>query len=634
MESDSAHIPSWLPRLPGSSAGEAKPLPQSVTKIAASVRTNRVSWLAAIFLTIIATLMVTSSWDDSIVCDEFEHVTAGYSYLKTGDGWLNVWHPPLFKDIAAIPLLFANLHDPFQMACWQKHQKIRVVENLFFELGNDPQTIIRLARMPMILCALLFLTYYYFRIRREYGDAVGLTSLVLLGASPTFIAHSRFVHSDIAATAFFFIAICSFVDFLQKPSKSTFIKTAAFTSVALLAKASVVLVYPFYLLISLVWVLISYDRDKNENPFKKLCIRFSWFALAIQALIVIGALVVMAYYQPHIQHLSPGYQRFYNGLCFKTRKDAVLPQAVMAIDHNSVTRGLSWYLTGVVAQGYHVMCGHESPSNLLDEFYWGGKPVYFPILFMAKEPLGSLGMILLGLCISAYFLWKHRKSLKLIPLAREYFLAVTAVLFVLLYAGIAAIAQLNIGFRHFLPVVPFVYLTAGVIVVRGVSGMPGKASYLRVLSKSLPLLTILSALLAWPCYLSYYNEIAGTTDRGYLIALDSNYDWGVDLLRLKNYLRDHDEKVVYMCYYDYGYDKTYLGKVAKPVSFDQKFPPGQLVAVPASRWRKLVLDTRPDSLLISREKFPTIDNPEILRWFCALKPIGKVGESILLYKCP
>jgi len=339
-------------------------------------------------------------------------------------------------------------------------------------------------------------------------------------------------------------------------------------------------------------------------------------------------------YQPHIQNMSPWFQQTYNNLCFKRHKDALLPQLVTASGHSAATRGLSWYLTGVLAQSFHLIDGHEGPSNLFDHFYFGGRPWYFPVLFVTKEPLGSLAMVALATFALGSFCWKLRGAHKTKDLLRENFLAVAGLIFVIFYSSIAAATNLNIGFRHFLPVLPFVYMGVCLLVVRWIANYaPGK-SRLALLAKILPALTCLSAICAWPGYLSYYNEMAGSTDRGYLVALDSNYDWGTDLLRLKNYLKAHGEKSVYMCYYDHGFDRLYMGDVAKPLTFDAPFAPGQLIAVPASRWRKILQDSRPDALPINTHQFFKIDDPGMLYWFCSLKPIGKAGESIMLFKCP
>jgi hypothetical protein len=625
---------SFLIGLPGCLTKRAIDSGDASEKNVATKGMSRASKLVLLFLSVLAVLMITSSWDDSVIYDELEHVTAGYSYLKTGDGWLNVWHPPLTKDIAALPLLFANLRDPFQLGCFYYHRKHEVIDRFFFKMGNDPQTIIRLARLPLIALALLFLAYYYFRVRREYGEAVALPSLLLLGASPSIIAHSRFVHSDVPATAVFFLSICSFVEFLKRPSKSKFFIAAACTSLALLVKASLTVLFPFYLIASLAWVIVGYNGDPKGKNHVFLLRRYGFFVAAILGMLAIGILVVAAVYQAHIQNMSPWFQRTYNHICFTQHRDALLPQLVTAGGESPVTRGVSWYLTGVLAQTFHLIYGHEGPSNLFDHFYFGGRPWYFPVLLVTKEPLGSLAMVAFAAIAVGWTCWKLRGSLKAKELARENFLAVAGLMFVIFYSSIAAATNLNIGFRHFLPVLPFLYMGVCLVVVRWVATYAPGRSRLGLLSKTLPALTCLSAICAWPGYLSYFNEVAGSTDRGYLVALDSNYDWGTDLLRLKNYLRDHGEKSVYMCPYDHGFDRLYMGDAAKPFTFSAPLTSGQLLAVPASRWRKILQDNRPDALTISSTQFPTVSNASLLEWFCALKPIGKAGDSIMLFRCP
>src|SRR5205085_834649 len=55
---------------------------------------------------------------------------------------------------------------------------------------------------------------------------------------------------------------------------------------------------------------------------------------------------------------------------------------------------------------------------------------------------------------------------------------------------------------------------------------------------------LLALLLAWlfietaasaPHFLSYFNELGGGAAHGYRHVTDSNYDWGQDLLRLKEW---------------------------------------------------------------------------------------------------
>ena len=69
--------------------------------------TNRfVNIIAALLLIFVFLIAVFSMKDDSATFDEIAHLPAGYSYLTQKDMRLNPEHPPLIKDLAALPLLF------------------------------------------------------------------------------------------------------------------------------------------------------------------------------------------------------------------------------------------------------------------------------------------------------------------------------------------------------------------------------------------------------------------------------------------------------------------------------------------------------------------------------------------------
>ena len=76
-----------------------------------------VNTIAFLLLTVFAVLAVTSMWNDSANYDERIHLPAGYSYLTQQDMRLNPEHPPLIKDLSALPLLFffAIIYSPMQI---------------------------------------------------------------------------------------------------------------------------------------------------------------------------------------------------------------------------------------------------------------------------------------------------------------------------------------------------------------------------------------------------------------------------------------------------------------------------------------------------------------------------------------
>ncbi|MBK9054196.1 MAG: hypothetical protein IPL78_25775 [Chloroflexi bacterium] len=68
-----------------------------------------------------------------------------------------------------------------------------------------------------------------------------------------------------------------------------------------------------------------------------------------------------------------------------------------------------------------------------------------------------------------------------------------------------------------------------------------------------PHLTALSlgliSLWLYPSYLGYFNLLAGGPGNGYNILVDSNVDWGQDLLRLKGWMSENEVDSVKLAWF-------------------------------------------------------------------------------------
>ncbi len=137
------------------------------------------STIACLMLGFMFVLMFFSSWNDSATMDELAHIPAGYSYLTQQDYRLNPEHPPLIKDLTALPLLLLNLNFPTNVDSWQKDINGQWTMGAIFlyEAGNNADRILRFSRFPVMLLALLFGWLLFRWIRRIYGDKVALLAL-------------------------------------------------------------------------------------------------------------------------------------------------------------------------------------------------------------------------------------------------------------------------------------------------------------------------------------------------------------------------------------------------------------------------------------------------------------------------
>ena len=76
------------------------------------------SGLAGILLLLFVAHALSASLIKTPTYDEPAHIGAGLSYLRTRDFKVNLQHPPLLKELAALPLLVAGVRWPVSAEAW------------------------------------------------------------------------------------------------------------------------------------------------------------------------------------------------------------------------------------------------------------------------------------------------------------------------------------------------------------------------------------------------------------------------------------------------------------------------------------------------------------------------------------
>jgi hypothetical protein len=263
------------------------------------------------------------------------------------------------------------------------------------------------------------------------------------------------------------------------------------------------------------------------------------------------------------------------------------------------------------------------PSFLNGQFSLEGFPNYFAVAFWTKTPLAISLMIPIA---SILLLWQKQTR------RQAMFLLGTAVLYFL----IARQSSLNLGYRHLLPMLPFLHvLISGVAGEQGSRGAGEQGSNTHYLLRAMPIVAFVSLLIStlWihPHYLSYFNVAAGGPENGRNILIDSNIDWGQDLLRLKQWMADNEVEQVKLGWFGTA-DPAYYGIHYQPMPglgrqeffslwypppFNPDNPEPGVYAISVSNWWESHWDTK-------------ITYP----WFRARPPDDRVGYSILIYKVP
>src|SRR6266581_828121 len=128
--------------------------------------------------------MFTASPIKTPTFDEPAHIGAGLSYLKTGDFKVNPQHPPLLKEIGALPLVLMGIRFPISREDWKG---IGARPHPFFQwqlgrdiiFGNDPDRVMFWSRLPFILLAVLLGALVVSWGRRLLGATAAAGALLL-----------------------------------------------------------------------------------------------------------------------------------------------------------------------------------------------------------------------------------------------------------------------------------------------------------------------------------------------------------------------------------------------------------------------------------------------------------------------
>ena len=67
----------------------------------------------------------------------------------------------------------------------------------------------------------------------------------------------------------------------------------------------------------------------------------------------------------------------------------------------------------------------------------------------------------------------------------------------------------------------------------------------------------IASLKIYPHYLSYFNILAGGPKNGYQHLIDSNIDWGQDLILLKEYMEENNIYTIHLAYFGWVDPEVY-----------------------------------------------------------------------------
>jgi len=588
---------------------------------------NKITYfLAAILLITLFVTCVLSVKDGALTFDEKAHLPAGYSYLVKQDYRLNPEHPPLAKDLSAIPLLFQDINFPEESSSWKEGSKgtwwvqFNFGDELLYQSGNNADQMIFWGKIPMIFL-LIILGLFLFKWTRELrGNKTALLVLTLFSFSPTFIAHGRLVTTDVAAALGIVISTYYYLKFLKNSTKKNILLAGIAIGISMLFKFSLILLLPFFAIITLLFAWLK--SRKEEKPLIKNI--FKYVFLAVMVAIIAVVFVIWPVYHVNMMKYPPELQQQEARAWLET---TTVPDPLINLNlwmtENPVTRPVSQYLLGLLMATNRTATGNT--TYFLGTVSAAGWWYYFPVVYFLKVPLAFHILLLFSVLTTALFIRKDFYK-KMKDIIWRNFTEFSMIIFILIYLGTSITGSLNIGIRHLLPIFPFLYILTSIKARDSIGKIRKPLLRKGVIAFVIILLIwyVSTSLMIFPHYLTFFNWSVGGAENGYKYVVDSNLDWGQDFKRLEKWIEEEKIDKIYLDYFGGANPEYYLGE--KYVRWDGKNPPeefprGNYIAISASQIQGGRGIAAPD-----------YDQPtDFYMWLNDEKLVKTIGNSIFVY---
>ncbi len=242
----------------------------------------------------------------------------------------------------------------------------------------------------------------------------------------------------------------------------------------------------------------------------------------------------------------------------------------------------------------------EFPVYLGGKIYPGGVWYEGFYSFLVKTPLTY--MFLLVLCLPGLIRRRKKQSTR--------FLTVPIVI---MFAFTLLTTRQFFGVRYLLPVYPFLALLIGL-------GLQATLEHTGKLLRAKWTVTLLataflvcSTLLTFPNYISFFNELIEPRSQSYQYLVDSDLDWGQDLRRLADYVREKGIEDITVDFFGAGEVNYYIPRAKLTDCHNPERPSGYFA---------VFATTRQYSLRFENDNY---------KWLNEYEPVKIIGNSVFIY---
>ena len=626
---------------------------------------------------ILAALLLLAQWGtaqwslrhENPTIDEVLHLPAGISYWQTAKFRLYHHNPPLVKLLASWPVLSRITPDDqlelYQTKYWTDdqpnkagfgHDFAQLHAADFFELFTTSRSVI-----PTFLVIGGLAVFIW--SRSVYGNLGGLLSLALWCVCPNLLAHGRLITTDVASAAIGTAATYMFVRYCRNPSNRTASLAGFALGIGLLTKFSLLMLVLLWPLIWAIQIILTIPRN-NRKPYIRNCLPHVAIVTLISMMVVNlgygfeGTGRSLGQFEFYSQSLTrelpanrPRFHQTGNSMLdmlgshrvnkFRGTLLGAIPcplpsEFMLGFDDQKIdAEGIPerYIKPNDPSVGKNATAGY--PVYLNGVIRGSGWWYYYPYAFLIKTPPGTLLLLLFS--VLAFFLMRRTKP----QWFEEASILVVPVFMIL---AMTFLTDINIGLRYILPALPYLYVGCG-RVVPWVAQWPAKK---RQAGFALIVLSVCSAGVSSasvaPHFLAYFNILGGGPNRGDEHLIDSNLDWGQDLVGLQRWLAENaaGESV----------GIAYFGQINPDIfrlrntPIDWYLPPSRPGTMPVLPSGRASGSVKPGLYAVSASLAhglpwrvydasrwaPYQADQSAFDYFLKAKPIAKIGWSIFIYR--
>lgn len=520
-----------------------KTLSKSFERLSVAVDNTTVAWRLIIAMLVIHSgLLMYSAYVHSPTLNEPGHLVAGLSHWKFGRFELYRVNPPLVRMVSAIPVMAAGYEEDW--TGFYEGPGARPVFSMGedFVAANGPRTfyLMMIARWACMPFSWLGAIICYLWARDLYGRQAGLLACFLWCFSPNILAHASLITADAHASALGVAACYTLWRWLKRPTWAQAAITGVVLGLAELAKTTLILFYPLW---PLMWLIYRWP-NRLKMKTKDWANEAGMLALRM----IIGLYLINLGYGFEGSFKPLGEYEFVSEL-FTTESqsdgrrnrfsESILAKVPVPFPEN--------YLLGIDVQQRDFE-DYGRPFYLRGEWSDEGWWYYYLYAALIKIPLATWIIGCFSLVLGVIHLSKsswHNEFILLLPA-------------VIVFAVVSSKTGINEHFRYVLPCFPFVFIWFGhtlagpnneieeiyvdnnmqVSIKSGVVTSRISEVCFRWVGSPIATTCLLTCLSTWavlssawiyPHSLSYFNESIGGPLNGVEHLQGSSSDWGQDL---------------------------------------------------------------------------------------------------------